>query len=135
MKNDSGIVWKVVLGFAIVAALMASTYWITYHNLESLKKKISALSEPNPKYVFRKKIITEVNDIDSYINMFTIRNDFSLLETYDSTVTLLGQNMDSLSQIAADNPAYLAKLHSLGNFITEKLNVSEDRIQLTNNSD
>jgi signal transduction histidine kinase len=134
MKKYSGIIGKVILGFAIIAGLMASTYWITYNNLNALKNKINALSELNPKYVYRKKIVTEINDIDSYINKFTVSKDFPLLEQYDSTVVILGQDMDTLNRISADNKTYHADLRNLGYYIKTKLDVSEDLISLANSS-
>ncbi|MCW3086294.1 MAG: multi-sensor hybrid histidine kinase [Bacteroidetes bacterium] len=130
MKNYKTIFWKVMLGFGLVACLLATTYWITYKNLGILKKNINAYAGLSPKNVYRKKISHEVYDIDFYIKQYSVTKKDSLLLKYDSSVVLVGQYMDDLSKIALDNEEYYRNLEKLGYYINNKLEICRERIRL-----
>jgi len=106
MKNYKTIFWKVVLGFGIVACLLATTYWITYNNLKTLKTNINALAELNPRNVYRKKIAHTIDDIDYYIKQYAVTKNDSLLQKFDTCVENVGHYMDQLSKIALEDSAY-----------------------------
>lgn len=130
MKNYKTIFWKVVLGFGIVVGLLATTYWITYNNLEKLKTNMDTLAGSNPKNAYRQKISQTVYDIDYYIKQYSVTRKDSLLINYDSCVVAIGNYMDDLSRISLDNEPYARNLEKLGFYIDHKLDICSERISL-----
>src|SRR6218665_1962222 len=137
MKNYRTIFWKVVLGFAIAAGLLATTYYIAYDNLRGLQRNINALSEVSPKKVYRKKIEKKIDEIDFYVRKYSLNKNDSLPALFESCVNDVGRYMDELDSITADNDEYTAQLRKLGYYINLKLQLSRQRLLLSDgyNSD
>jgi signal transduction histidine kinase len=130
MKNNKGIFWKVVFGFAIVACLLATTYYITYNNLDILKDNLSVLSQVNPKYTYRKEVIKKIDEAESYVKKYTVNKNEFFLEQLDTTIDELGKTMDELLRSSSDNSVYYENLMELGFYIKDKITVAEARIKL-----
>ncbi|MCW3071089.1 MAG: hypothetical protein JWO44_979 [Bacteroidetes bacterium] len=132
MKNYKGVFWKVVTGFGITACLLATAYWITYNNLDTLRNNLRTLSELNPKYVYRKKIIKQVDETETYVKKYTINKNKEFLYRCDSCINSIGEDMYALGKLADDNPEYYEKLGKMNDFINEKLSIARQRIELAN---
>ena len=126
-----------VLGFAIAAGLLATTYYIAYDNLRGLQRNINALSEVSPKKVYRKKIEKKIDEIDFYVRKYSLNKNDSLPALFESCVNDVGRYMDELDSITADNDEYTAQLRKLGYYINLKLQLSRQRLLLSDgyNSD
>lgn len=132
MKNYKGIFWKVVLGFAITACLLATAYWITYNNLKTLRGDLSTLSELNPKYVHRKDLIKKVDETETYVKKYTINKNRQFLLRCDSCVERISEDLSMLGKLAENNQVYYHNIDKLNGFINEKLSIARQRIELAN---
>jgi signal transduction histidine kinase len=132
MKNYKGVFWKVVTGFAIAAALLATAYWITYNNLDTLKSNLHTLSEQNPKYVYRKQILKKVDETETYVKKYTINKNKEFLYRCDSCINSIGEDIYALGKLSEDNAAYHDAVSRMNNFINEKLSIARQRIELAN---
>jgi len=130
MKNNKGIFWKVVFGFAIAAGLLLTTYFITYNNLESLKGNLSLLSKANPKYIYRQNIIKKIDEADSYVKRYVINKDESFALHFDTAVRSIGSMMDELSRLSSDNSEYNEELIRMGLFIKDRISIEDERMEL-----
>ncbi|MDF2437627.1 MAG: multi-sensor hybrid histidine kinase [Bacteroidota bacterium] len=126
------IFWKVVAGFAITACLLGVVYWITFNHLNALKENLTTLSEVNPKYVYRERILKRVDDTENFVKRYTINKNKEFLYECDSCINAIGEDMHELGEIALDNPAYAEQLAKLNKFINRKLTVARQRIELAN---
>jgi signal transduction histidine kinase/CheY-like chemotaxis protein len=130
MKDYKGIFWKVVSGFAITACLLAIAYWITYDNLNTLKSNLDTLTELNPKYVYRKDIIREVEETERFVKKYTINKNREFLYQCDSSIDAIGEDIYQLQQLSGNDPEYYENLERLNAHINEKLSVARQRIEL-----
>ncbi len=114
---------------------MTTTYWIAYNNLKNLKNDLNSLTELNPKYVLRKKIIRNIDLADSYIEKYSLNKKETWLTQYDSCINEAGKDMDQLNLIATENPMYFEELASFGFLIKAKLTLGEHKIKLAESYD
>jgi signal transduction histidine kinase len=132
MKNYRKIFWKVVAGFAITACLLGVVYWITFNHLHALRENLNTLTEVNPKYVYRVRILKRIDDTENFVKRYTINKNKEFLYECDSCINAIGEDMHELGKIAMDNPAYAEQLGKLNKFINGKLTVARQRIELAN---
>jgi signal transduction histidine kinase len=132
MKNYKGIFWKVVMGFGVTAFLLGIAYWITYDNLRTLRNNLNTLTEQNPKYVYRKKIMKKVDETETNVKKYTINKNREFLYRCDSCISAIGEDMYTLGKISSDNNEYYSGLTRLNGFINTKLSIARQRIELAN---
>ncbi|MCE3278983.1 MAG: hypothetical protein K0S44_1174 [Bacteroidetes bacterium] len=132
MKNFKGIFLKVIIGFSITACLLGVAYWITYENLNTLKKNLLTLSEVNPKYVYRKNILNKIDETETYVKKYTINKNREFLYRCDSSISEIGKNLFELSKLSSQDHDYFSNLEKLNKYINQKLSISRQRIEMAN---
>ncbi|OFY84802.1 MAG: hypothetical protein A3F72_05970 [Bacteroidetes bacterium RIFCSPLOWO2_12_FULL_35_15] len=108
LKNLRKIIFKVVLGFGIIAVLFFIAINITHKKLSQLSDTVAAILEPNIKLSKLKEISTSLYGAEENVKAYTIRGDTAYLLSYENYINYINTRLDTL-QLVSDKSEIIDK--------------------------
>ena len=102
-ENNRRIIFKVLIGFAIIAILFIVTIKITNDKLSQLSKTVSTILEPNIRLITLKEISSCLYSAEANVKAYTIRLDTAYLLTYKYHISNLNSQLDTLLWLSTKN--------------------------------
>ena len=102
-ENNRRIIFKVLIGFAVIAILFIVTIKITNDKLSQLSKTVSTILEPNIRLITLKEISACLYSAEANVKAYTIRLDTAYLLTYKYHISNLNSQLDTLLWLSTKN--------------------------------
>ena len=133
VRQSSG--WRLsALSFVLASVSLALVGWVAYHRLLGLQ---DATRWVEHTLVVRNELETTLSllkDAETGQRGFLVTGATSYLEPYNRAVASLGQRLERLRQLTADNPTQQASLAALDGLIGEKLHELRTTISARENN-
>lgn len=100
LQNIRKIIFKVIVGFGIIAVLFFIAINITHTKLSKLSETVSAILEPNIKLIKLKEISNSLYGAEENVKAYTIRGDTTYLFRYETTINNIFTGLDTLQLLS-----------------------------------
>jgi signal transduction histidine kinase/ActR/RegA family two-component response regulator len=90
------IIFKVIIGFGIIAGLFFAAIYISHKKLSRLSETVSAILEPNIRLIKLKEISDCVHGAEANVKTYTIKHDTTYLCSYENYICRLSADVDTL---------------------------------------
>ena len=140
-QNNIKIIFKIILGFGIIAALFVISVNIAHHKFSRLSEKVSAILEPNVKLIKLKGISASLYSAEANVKAYTINQDTAFLLKYESHINFLNSQLDTLLYLSAEsgivdtnqakaNHIFALQIDTLSQLINLRLDLFNEYIEL-----
>lgn len=121
---------KVFFGFMIVLGIALAALWVTYRGFIELTHTQQSLSEPSRKLIKLNSILTDIYEAESNIRTYTLTQNESYLSIYLSFMVNINEKVDSLLQLAHNDPVQIEKTRFIKDLLNRKRRVLNELVEL-----
>ncbi|MBI4947279.1 MAG: PAS domain S-box protein [Bacteroidetes bacterium] len=141
LQNIRRVIWKVVVGFGLIAGLFFIAVNITHKKLSQLSKTVTAILEPNIKLVKLKEISNNLYSAEASVKAYTIKRDTAYLLSYENYIHRINTRLDTLLLLSSRgethdideanvNQDFSAKIATLKELIVIRVSLFSEYIEL-----
>jgi len=117
-------------GFSLLLILVLATILVTYWGVIELAQTRKNLTGPSQKLMLLNSTLTLIYQSESSIRAYTLSQDEKLLKQYIKSLAIVNSNVDSLSQLVANDSTQSKRVQQIKQLLARKKLVLGDLITL-----
>jgi PAS domain S-box-containing protein len=121
---------KILVGFALALALLASIGAISYLSLASLTANAAAVTHSYEVTNSLDRFLLAVTETETAHRGYLLSGESSYLESYATSRAIANATLRNAEALTVDNPEQEARLATLRRLLSNRLTVSDERIEL-----
>lgn len=129
-KGESQIKTKLLLSYAVILVLISSILFFTFGSFRQLTQSSDALAQPNARIGLLHDMISSIYQAESNIRSYTLTQQETYLDAYFEELSTINGMVDSLYQLADDDPHFLQTIDSINTQLHSKTRLLEQLIDL-----
>ncbi len=121
---------KVLWGFSLLLVLVLATTMVTYWGVMELAQARKTLTGPSQKLMLLNSTLTLIYQSESSIRAYTLNQEEKLLKQYIKSLAIVNSNVDSLSQLVANDSTQSKRVQQVKQLLARKKLVLGELITL-----